>query len=101
MEMADQKTVAKDAVSNNGVEWKSMEDFDPPAKPRRNKYAFACAILASMTSVLLGYGQFPLLSSLSRCVRCYDSMGRLVLVAVHGVRNSLNCIYLCDISFVN
>ncbi|KAI3429029.1 MFS domain-containing protein [Psidium guajava] len=55
MEMADQKTVAKDAVSSNGVQQKSIEDFDPPAKPRRNKYASACAILASMTSVLLGY----------------------------------------------
>lgn len=33
-----------------------IEDFDPPKKPKRNKYAFACAILASMTSILLGYG---------------------------------------------
>ncbi|KAI6677776.1 hypothetical protein NL676_038572 [Syzygium grande] len=55
MEMADQKTVAKDAVSNNSVEGKSIKDFNPPAKPRQNKYALACAILASMTSVLLGY----------------------------------------------
>ncbi|KAI6677779.1 hypothetical protein NL676_038575 [Syzygium grande] len=55
MEIADQKTVAKDAFSNNRVERKSIEDFDPPAKPRRNKYALACAILASMTSILLGY----------------------------------------------
>ncbi|KAF5954757.1 hypothetical protein HYC85_007613 [Camellia sinensis] len=29
--------------------------FDPPQKPKRNKYALACAILASMTSILLGY----------------------------------------------
>ncbi|KAF7126591.1 hypothetical protein RHSIM_Rhsim11G0174200 [Rhododendron simsii] len=29
--------------------------FDPPPKPKRNKFAFACAILASMTSILLGY----------------------------------------------
>ncbi|KAG5547931.1 hypothetical protein RHGRI_013570 [Rhododendron griersonianum] len=29
--------------------------FDSPRKPKRNKYAFACAILASMTSILLGY----------------------------------------------
>ncbi|GMP47838.1 hypothetical protein CsSME_00015405 [Camellia sinensis var. sinensis] len=28
--------------------------LDPPQKPKRNKYAFACAILASMTSILLG-----------------------------------------------
>ncbi|XP_038723868.1 polyol transporter 5-like isoform X2 [Tripterygium wilfordii] len=34
---------------------KIIADFDPPTKPKRNKYALACAILASMTSVLLGY----------------------------------------------
>ncbi|XP_061372682.1 polyol transporter 5-like [Gastrolobium bilobum] len=34
---------------------KSLEDFDPQKKPKRNKFAFACAILASMTSILLGY----------------------------------------------
>ncbi|KAK3420883.1 hypothetical protein EUGRSUZ_G00453 [Eucalyptus grandis] len=55
MEMADQKTVAKSAVSNNGLRPKSIEDFDPPARPRRNKYAMACATLASTTSILLGY----------------------------------------------
>ncbi|GLT58156.1 hypothetical protein SLA2020_310750 [Shorea laevis] len=30
-------------------------DFGPVKKPKRNKFAFACAILASMTSILLGY----------------------------------------------
>ncbi|EPS69995.1 sugar transport protein [Genlisea aurea] len=30
-------------------------EFDPPKKPKRNKYALACAFLASMTSILLGY----------------------------------------------
>ncbi|KAJ8767225.1 hypothetical protein K2173_013622 [Erythroxylum novogranatense] len=34
---------------------KTLPDFDPPKKPKRNKYAIACGILASMTSVLLGY----------------------------------------------
>ncbi|KAL2328940.1 hypothetical protein Fmac_022367 [Flemingia macrophylla] len=34
---------------------KTLEDFDPQKKPKRNKYAFACAMLASMTSILLGY----------------------------------------------
>ncbi|KAK9060371.1 hypothetical protein SSX86_021075 [Deinandra increscens subsp. villosa] len=50
--MADQKP------EESGVLGKSKEvitDFDPPKPPKRNKYAFACAILASMTSVLLGY----------------------------------------------
>ncbi|KAK8518905.1 hypothetical protein V6N13_017830 [Hibiscus sabdariffa] len=33
----------------------TQPDFEPPKKPKRNKYAFACAILASLTSILLGY----------------------------------------------
>ncbi|KAF7840927.1 polyol transporter 5-like [Senna tora] len=33
----------------------TLADFDAQKKPKRNKYAFACAILASMTSILLGY----------------------------------------------
>ncbi|KAM7250983.1 hypothetical protein ACFE04_022866 [Oxalis oulophora] len=37
------------------VENKKLQDFDPPSKPKTNKYAFACAILASLTSILLGY----------------------------------------------
>ncbi|KAE8716754.1 Polyol transporter 5 [Hibiscus syriacus] len=34
---------------------KTLADFEPANKPKRNKYAFACAILASLTSILLGY----------------------------------------------
>lgn len=34
---------------------KALADFDPVKKPKRNKFASACAILASMTSILLGY----------------------------------------------
>ncbi|XP_022135939.1 putative polyol transporter 1 [Momordica charantia] len=30
-------------------------ELDPPEKPKRNKFAFLCAIMASMASVLLGY----------------------------------------------
>lgn len=40
------------AVSNKGS---SLADFDPIKKPKRNKFAFVCATLASMTSILLGY----------------------------------------------
>ncbi|XP_076887535.1 polyol transporter 5-like [Bidens hawaiensis] len=50
--MTDQKS------EENGVSGQSKElitDFDPPKPPKRNKYAFACSMLASMTSVLLGY----------------------------------------------
>ncbi|KAG2397953.1 Polyol transporter 5 Protein POLYOL TRANSPORTER 5 [Vigna angularis] len=32
------------------------QDFDPQNKPKRNKFALACAILASMTSILLDIG---------------------------------------------
>jgi len=32
--------------------------IDPKNKPKRNKFALACAILASMTSILLGYGEY-------------------------------------------
>lgn len=35
---------------------KSLEDFDPQKKPKRNKFACGYAILASMTPILLGYG---------------------------------------------
>ncbi|THF96905.1 hypothetical protein TEA_024243 [Camellia sinensis var. sinensis] len=51
--MADRKP------QNNGFSGQTQTHIpalDPPQKPKRNKYAFACAILASMTSILLGYG---------------------------------------------
>ncbi|GKV52351.1 hypothetical protein SLEP1_g58939 [Rubroshorea leprosula] len=45
-----------DAVSGNlPASDKVLADFGPAKKPKRNKYAFACAILASMISILLGY----------------------------------------------
>ncbi|THG18628.1 hypothetical protein TEA_029952 [Camellia sinensis var. sinensis] len=43
---------------NNGFSSQTqipIPGLDPPEKPKRNKYAFACAILASMTSMLIGY----------------------------------------------
>ena len=53
--MADRKAV-ENAVS--GQPQKSIEDFDPPRRPKKNIFAMACAVLASLTSILLGYGQF-------------------------------------------
>ncbi|KAF3435611.1 hypothetical protein FNV43_RR22702 [Rhamnella rubrinervis] len=50
--MADRKA-ENNAIS--GQPQRVIADFDPPKKPKRNKFAFACAILASMTSILLGY----------------------------------------------
>ncbi|KAL7002723.1 Polyol transporter 5 [Sarracenia purpurea var. burkii] len=50
--MADRKS------RENGFSGQSqtrIPAFDPPQKPKRNKFAFACAFLASMTSILLGY----------------------------------------------
>ncbi|XP_057980431.1 polyol transporter 5-like [Malania oleifera] len=51
--MADRSIAESNDVS--GQPKKSLADFDPPKKPRRNIYAITCAVLASMTSVLLGY----------------------------------------------
>lgn len=45
------------AEEKTPVQLKSLEDFDSQKKPESNKFAFACAILASMTSILLGYGK--------------------------------------------
>jgi len=50
---------------------KTLEDFDPPKKRKRNKYAFACAVLASMTSILLGYGEsYEYIHSYLSCSTC-------------------------------
>ncbi|KAJ9538001.1 hypothetical protein OSB04_030734 [Centaurea solstitialis] len=51
--MADRKLDENDGVDK--PKKLAMTEFDPPKPPKRNKYAFACAMLASMTSVLLGY----------------------------------------------
>ncbi|XP_070662254.1 polyol transporter 5-like [Malus domestica] len=57
MEMADQRAennVVSDQPQN------SIADFDPPKKPKTKKFVVACAVLASMTSILLGYGDCSL-----------------------------------------
>lgn len=49
--------------SNNNTDpqnQKTLADFDPQKKPKRNLYASGAAILASMTSILLGYGKLTL-----------------------------------------
>lgn len=51
------------AESNNNTDpqnQKTLADFDPQKKPKRNLYASGAAILASMTSILLGYGKLTL-----------------------------------------
>ncbi|KAB1207244.1 Polyol transporter 5 [Morella rubra] len=50
--MADLKA-ENNAIS--GQTPKTIVDFDPPKKPGRNMYAIACAVLASMACVLIGY----------------------------------------------
>ncbi|MFQ6620751.1 hypothetical protein Gotur_001761 [Gossypium turneri] len=48
-------------ADNNGVSMsvaddnKTVADFEVSKKPKRNKFAFACSILASLASILLGY----------------------------------------------
>ena len=44
-------------------------DATPPPPPKRNKYPFFCAVLASMTSVLMGYSMFSL-STTTRLQLC-------------------------------
>lgn len=57
IEMADRK-VEKKVISDQPQISSSIAGFDPPKKPaKKNKYAIACSVLASMTSVLLGYGK--------------------------------------------
>ncbi|PHT64452.1 putative polyol transporter 1 [Capsicum annuum] len=45
--MADEKLTQ---IARNRI-----QDFDPPKKPKTNKYAIACSFLASLASILLGY----------------------------------------------
>jgi hypothetical protein len=52
-------------------------DATPPPPPKRNKYPFFCAVLASMTSVLMGYSMF----SLSTSTRLANSATMLTLCA--------------------
>lgn len=59
-------------ASNNGQPQivTSIQDFDPPKKPKRNKYAIACSFLASLASILLGYGKNSLPFHLSTSLFC-------------------------------
>ncbi|XP_062176500.1 polyol transporter 5 [Alnus glutinosa] len=50
--MADRKA---ETTAISGQPQKTIEDFDSKKKPKRNVYALACAVLASTTSILLGY----------------------------------------------
>ncbi|KAK7849416.1 polyol transporter 5 [Quercus suber] len=50
--MADREA---ETTAISGQPQKITMDFDPPKKPKINKYAFTCALLATMTSALLGY----------------------------------------------
>ncbi|KAK4477094.1 hypothetical protein RD792_016302 [Penstemon davidsonii] len=53
----------------------SIPDFDPPNKPKRNKYALACCFLACMTSILLGY---------AIAARTSDWVGRRYTIVIAG-----------------
>ncbi|KAI6701561.1 hypothetical protein NL676_015885 [Syzygium grande] len=60
----------RDSKVNGIVQAKSIEDFDPLTKPHLNRYAFA---MASMTSILLGYGQLSLSSDVSDVVKIWKT----------------------------
>ena len=53
--MADRKA---ENIAISGQPQKTIMEFETPKKPKTNKYALGCALLASMTTVLLGYGQY-------------------------------------------
>lgn len=42
----------------HGEAQKAVTECDAPKKKGRNKFAIACTVLASMNSILLGYGEF-------------------------------------------
>lgn len=48
----------EESVVGHGEAQKAVTEFDAPKKKGRNKFSIACTILASMTSILLGYGEF-------------------------------------------
>ncbi|EOX98582.1 hypothetical protein QUC31_015098 [Theobroma cacao] len=47
--------VENTVVSAQLIDNKTLADFEPANKPKRNLFAFACAVLASLTTILLGY----------------------------------------------
>ncbi|KAM1030740.1 hypothetical protein ACFX2J_034374 [Malus domestica] len=53
MEMTDRR--ADDKTITGEAQNTCIADFDPPKKAKTKKFAIACGILASMTSILLGY----------------------------------------------
>ncbi|KAJ6716755.1 POLYOL TRANSPORTER 5-LIKE [Salix koriyanagi] len=53
--MAGGQNTEGDANPSQPAPDTTLADFGPVKKPKRNRYVLACATLASMTSVLLGY----------------------------------------------
>ncbi|GAB4853305.1 Polyol transporter 5 [Ancistrocladus abbreviatus] len=71
-------------AAEGAVAEKVLADFDPvKKKPKRNKYAFACAILASMTSVLLGY-DFGVMSGAAIYIRRQMNLSDLKIGLLMG-----------------
>ena len=52
---------------------KSLADFDPPKKSKRNIFAIACAMLASMSSILLSYSKIYYTCLLSEFEKYYET----------------------------
>ncbi|KAL2501700.1 Polyol transporter 5 [Forsythia ovata] len=53
--MADQNPEKNGVSKDSSQSQLSISNLALPKKPKRNKFALACSILASMTSILLGY----------------------------------------------
>lgn len=63
LNLMENQNLDKSVISDQPREIPFQESV-PCKNPKRNKYAFACSLLASMTSVLLGYGKIFRFNSL-------------------------------------
>ena len=55
------------------VDNKILADFELTKKPKKNKFAFTCAILASLTTILLGYGKLSFLKRFYFYILCLQT----------------------------
>ncbi|XP_021896580.1 polyol transporter 5-like [Carica papaya] len=73
---------------------KTIENFDPPKKTKRNKFALACAVLASMTSVLLGY-DIGVMSGAALYIKDYLKINDLQIELLAGTINIYSLVGSC------
>ncbi|KAL0719201.1 hypothetical protein Bca4012_068525 [Brassica carinata] len=87
-------TPENQSVPSTAPATKHVPELGPPVKPKRNKYAFACAILASMTSILLGYDIGVMSGALIYIKRDFD-ITDLQVGILAGILNIFSLIGSC------